>query len=425
MDQGFAHYFADKAEVLEDEPVLKEENLSGGGYYLDYTNDDARLTIETIKKAHELGALPVNYVKAVDFLYDDARQIRGIRAMDTLSDEQFEIEAKVVVNATGPWSDKVSQKRRSFSEKKLYPTKGVHFVVAHEKLPVNRTIYTDTGLKDNRMIFVIPRGNKTYFGTTDTPFEGPYEDPDITQEDIDYLLKAVNHRFETADLNISDIESSWAGLRPLIQDEENSDPSGISRGHEVFVSEDGLVTIAGGKLTDYRGMAADTFKVIDEKWETFGLSYPTVDTKKIPLSGGKISGNMEDFIRKNRDRGVGLGLDPKEADYLADWYGSNVTDVYSLADKAVKMNMPLADALQLGYGLEAEMVMTPEDFFGRRTDSLLFNIEKLEYLQEEVLAVMAKELDWSSEEKENWSKHLREEVASRKLDGFKQDSQTH
>ncbi|GEK90352.1 homodimeric glycerol 3-phosphate dehydrogenase (quinone) [Alkalibacterium putridalgicola] len=419
VDETWQHYLAEKTEVLEDEPSLKEENLLAGGYYLDYINDDCRLTIETVKKAHELGAWLANYVKAVGFIYDDKGQIKGVKARDTLSDEYFDIKATVVVNATGPWSDELRKKQRDVTEKKMYPTKGVHFVVDHEKLPVTRAIYTDTGLNDDRMIFVVPRGNKTYFGTTDTPFNGPYEDPEITQEDIEYLLNAVNHRFDVADLSLSDIVSSWAGLRPLIKDEDNSDPSGISRGHEVFLSEDGLITIAGGKLTDYRGMAEDTFTLIDQEWKTAGISFPDKDTKEIPLSGGDIRGTMADFVSAKRSRGMSLGLDEAEADYLADWYGSNIDKVYDLVDKAETMDMPLPDALQLAYGLAYEMVMTPEDFFGRRTDSLLFNIDKLESLTEPVLTVLETELGWNRQERADWSSHLGEQVVRKKLTQFK------
>lgn len=423
VDQKWAHYVAEKEDVLKDEPSLKEENLLAGGFYLDYTNDDARLTIETIKKARELGAEVTNYVKAVDFIYDEDGQIKGVEAEDVLSGERFEIEAKAVVNATGPWSDEVRKKRASDTEQKMYPTKGVHFVVDHEKLPVKQTIYTDSGLDDDRMIFVIPRGNKTYFGTTDTPFDGPFEEPEITQEDIDYLLKAVNHRFNTVDIKLEDIRSSWAGLRPLIQDEDNSDPSGISRGHEVFVSEDGLITIAGGKLTDYRGMAEDTFVEIDKQWKKQDIFYEPVDTKTIPLSGGDISQDMADFIASKRQVGIAMGLKPDEADYLADWYGTNIDHVYAMADKAKGMDLPLPDALQLAYGLKHEMVMSPGDFFGRRTDSLLFNVEKMEQLFESVLAIMQKELSWSSEEKEKWSKELQEEMKSKTLAHFKNNNQ--
>src|SRR5699024_5391756 len=120
--------------------------------------------------------------------------IIGVLAEDTLTQETFNIYAKVVVNATGPWSDKTRSLQNVLEENRMYPTKGIHLVVDEEKLPVKRTIYTDTGLADERMIFIIPRGNKTYFGTTDTPYVVELIELTITQEDIYYLLKDVNYR---------------------------------------------------------------------------------------------------------------------------------------------------------------------------------------------------------------------------------------
>jgi glycerol-3-phosphate dehydrogenase len=420
-DEEWAHYIVDKEEVLKEEPHLKEEGLIAGGFYLDYTNDDARLTIETIKKADELGAIITNYVKAESFGYDEDGKIRAVRAMDTLNEESFDIDAKVVVNATGPWSDETRKNRKADTEGKMFPTKGVHFVVDHSKLPVSRTIYTDTGHEDNRMVFIIPRGNKTYFGTTDTPFEGSYEDPYIAQEDIDYLLQTINHRFDGVSITLDDIESSWAGLRPLIQDENNDDPSGISRGHEIFTEKDGLITIAGGKLTDYRRMAEDTFEVIDKAFAELNVKFDQVDTKTIPLSGGDVEDPraFETFIDQHSQDGTDAGLDQDDARFLVDWYGTNIFKVYDLLEKARSFDMPLKDALQLAYGLEHEMIMSPEDFFERRTDSIFFNIEQVNALKESVLDVMQKELGWSEEEKENWSAHLDKRVREVSLEDYK------
>lgn len=423
VDEEWAHYIVEKDEVLEQEPYLKEEGLLAGGYYLDYTNDDARLTIETIKKAHEMGAHISNYVKAVDFLYDEEKQIRGVEAEDTLTGERFDVEAKLVVNAAGPWSDEVRKTRKEETEEKLYPTKGVHFVVNHSKLPVSRTIYTDSGQEDNRMIFIVPRGGKTYFGTTDTPFEGSYEEPSITKDDVNYLLKAVNHRFKDANVTIQDIESSWAGLRPLIQDENNDDPSGISRGHEIFSEDDGLVTIAGGKLTDYRRMAEDAFEVIDNYFEQMNLVFPEVDTSTIPLSGGDVDNPhaFDNFIEDHIQPGMDIGLSKEDAYYLAGWYGSNISKVYALKDKAEAYRLPLKDALQLAYGLEHEMVLGPIDFLERRTDTLLFAIDKLKKLQKPILDVLENELSWSEREREQWEEHLMTRVREASLKGLKTD----
>lgn len=420
VDEKWTHYFVDKEETLKEEPDLKEDGLLKGGFYLDYTNDDARLTTEILKKADELGALLTNYVKATAFIYD-GDQISGVKAEDTLTGETFDISASVVVNAAGPWSDVVRNEINHEEEKKMYPTKGVHFVVDHEKLPVKRTIYTDTGHEDNRMFFIIPRGTKTYFGTTDTPFEGPYEDPEVTEEDIDYLLEAVNHRFPNANLSLDDIDASWAGLRPLIQDKDNNDPSGISRGHEVFVSKGGLVTIAGGKLTDYRRMANDTFETIDQELEHKGQSFSSVDTADIPLSGGDLPNEItfEDYVKEQAALGVKLGLTEEDASYLANYYGTNVEKVFGLFDKASVSSLQLRFALQLEYALEYEMTISPVDFFARRTETLLFDTEKTFELKEAVITKFEKRFNWTTEEKEKWTKELNEKIEETTLAKFK------
>lgn len=422
VDENWSYYIEEKEEILEKESLLKEEGLMAGGFYLDYTNDDARLTIENIKKAHEMGALLANYVKAEGFLYDVKGNIKGIRAKDKLSKECFEIEAQVVINATGPWSDEVRKNRKGSIENKMYPTKGVHLVVDHEKLPISRTIYTDSGQEDNRMIFIIPRGEKTYFGTTDTPYEGVSEEPGITQEDIDYLLKAVNHRFKGVHLTSTDIESSWSGLRPLIQDENNNDPSGISRGHEVFSEKDGLITIAGGKLTDYRRMAEDAFEVIDNHFENLNMRFRQVDTSIIPLSGGDIVPHraIGTFIDSHIQDGVEIGLTKEEAYFLAGWYGSNISKVYALKDKASGYNLPLKNALQLAYGLEYEMIMTPEDFLARRTDMLLFDIKRTIEIKKPILDILAKELNWPIMKRREYKESLTVRIGETSLSRFKE-----
>jgi glycerol-3-phosphate dehydrogenase len=420
VEDEWAHYFVDKEETLKEEPDLKEEGLLKGGFYLDYTNDDARLTTEILKKANEFGSLLANYVKAVGFIYD-GESIVGVEAEDVLTGERFEIKATVVVNASGPWSDLIRGELNNEKEKKMFPTKGVHFVVDHDRLPVKRTIYTDTGLEDNRMIFIIPRGEKTYFGTTDTPFEGEYEEPEVTQEDIDYLLKAVNHRFPKAHITFEDIEASWAGLRPLIQDKDNNDPSGISRGHEIFVSDGGLVTIAGGKLTDYRRMANDTFETIDQELNTKGKTFNLVDTADIPLSGGDVpeETSFEEYVEQQVKAGVSLGLDEVDARYLANWYGSNVEKVFAFKEEAEKSELPLRIALQLEYALEYEMVISPVDFFARRTEILLFEAPKLDELKVPVVEELAKRFNWSEEEKQAHKEALEEKIAETTLRKFK------
>lgn len=405
----WAHTMISREEILEDIPALKEEGLIKGGLYLDYINDDARLTLEILKKAYELGTSLVNYVKMTDFLYNDKQQIIGVKAEDTLTGETYEIQASVVVNATGPWSDAIRDKQKDEDADRMYPTKGVHFVVDSKKLPVKHTVYTDTGLEDERMIFIIPRGDKTYFGTTDTPYDGDFADPNITRDDVDYLLKAVNYRFPEADLTLSDIEAGWAGLRPLLLEKGATDPSSISRTHDIFVSEAGLVTIAGGKLTDYRLMAQDTFEFINaELKEKTDKDYERVKTKDIPLSGGDLPDDVsfDDYVSENIKKGVDIGLTEEQAERLVDWYGTNVEVVFSLKETADKIDLPLDLALALVYALEYEGAMTPVDFFSRRTDLLLFSTNNVTEWKTAVVEYMADYFGWSTDENKKWMDEL-------------------
>lgn len=422
VNNEWSYRIISKDEVLEEVPDIKEEGLINGGLYLDYVNDDARLTIEILKKANELGTLLANYVKAIEFIYNDKNRIIGVEAQDVLTGETFNIHATVIVNATGPWSDETRNIQKLGEIERMYPTKGIHLVVDEKKLPVKRTVYTDSGLEDDRMIFVIPRGNKTYFGTTDTPYEGDLLEPPITNDDINYLLKAINTRFSDVALTIEDIETGWAGLRPLILEADAADASKISRSHDVSVSETGLITISGGKLTDYRLMAEDTFMTIEDELKMKnGNEYSEGDTKNISLSGGELPDgqSMNDFIQENYTKGVAIGLTEKETHAFLHWYGTNAPYIFSLADELKKEELPLNIELALLYALKCEGVITPVDFFLRRTDLLLFSSETIENLKASVIRYMENYFKWTEEEKEKWETQLEKTISRVQLKNLK------
>src|SRR6478752_7573516 len=147
-----------RLQTLKHEPLLRNDDVKGGAIYAEYRTDDARLTMEIMKAAAKHGADVINYVHADDFLYSDAN-ITGVKATDVIANQSFRIQAKVVVNATGPWVDELREINKSKEGKRLHLTKGVHIVVAHSKVPVHQAIYFD--VEDGRMIFAIPRGSKT------------------------------------------------------------------------------------------------------------------------------------------------------------------------------------------------------------------------------------------------------------------------
>ncbi|MGT2911644.1 type 1 glycerol-3-phosphate oxidase [Streptococcus cameli] len=461
-------------EVLERQPDLKEEGLLGGGVYLDFRNNDARLVIENIKRANRDGALIASHVKAEGFLYDEKGKINGVLATDLLTGEQLDIHARAVINTTGPWSDEVRNLSRDGQPiHQLRPTKGVHLVVDNTRLKVSQPVYFDTGLGDGRMIFVLPREDKTYFGTTDTDYTGDLANPQVTQEDVDYLLKVVNNRFPNAGLTMDDIESSWAGLRPLLSgngasdynggnsgkisddsfeslidtvkgylekdksrsdveqavthlqsstSEQTLDPSSVSRGSSFERDDNGLWTLAGGKITDFRKMAEGALeKIIPSLAEEHDRHFKLINSKTYPVSGGEINpANVDSEIDAYAHLGTLSGLSMDDARYLANLYGSNAPKVYALARTVEKAEgLSLRETLSLHYAMEFEMALSPVDFFLRRTNHILFKRDGVNELIQPVIAEMARHYGWSEEETANKTTELDQALKANDLSHLK------
>lgn len=402
-----------KEAVLQKEPLLKKKRLKGGGYYVEYRTDDARLTIEVVKQAVEFGADCMNYLQVKEFLYENKR-IVGVLAEDHLLGSIYEIRAKKIVNATGPWGDRLREKDHSKQVKSLQLTKGVHIVIDQSRFPLQQAIYFDT--KDGRMIFAIPRDKKTYIGTTDTFYNEEKIEPYATLEDRKYLIKAINDMFPSIKLTNSDIESSWAGVRPLIH-ETGKKPSEISRKDEIWISSTGLITIAGGKLTGYRKMAETvvdglTAQFRKERYKLFS-ECQTVD---FPISGGNVGGSKGyvDFIKENVHKGIQFGLSEREAQELTKVYGSNIHQVFQLiADNKQEIEKySLSNVLygKLAYAIEYERIVTPVDFFFRRTGALLFNIDWVYTWKDAVVQYMSDVFSWSEMTRKKYIADLEQEI---------------
>ena len=387
----------DKAETLEVEPMLHEERLEGGGFYAEYRTDDARLTIELIKKAAAFGALCLNYVMMEEFVYDRSGQLTHIQCRDKNTEQEVLIESRTFVSATGPWVDTLRKKDGSMNNKRLHPTKGVHLVFDREKLPIRHSLYFD--VPDGRMVFAIPRGRITYVGTTDTHYTGSLDRVVATKADAHYLLDAINATFPDINLTIDDIESNWAGLRPLIH-EEGKDPGELSRKDEIFISDSGLISIAGGKLTGYRKMAQrvndEVFKALSKKrQEKFGKSR----TEHIPLTSHAMRDTEEVGAYKNelRDRLVALGItdDGYQAWYLTSTYGRQADIIVKKIDYF--LNTDVYERLiraELWYGVHKEMTNNLADFFVRRTGRLYFDLPSVIQYRELVLEDLVAYLEW-------------------------------
>jgi len=241
-----------KEETMDYEPLVRKDILTGGGFYAEYRTDDARLTIENVKTAERHGATAMNYTEATDFVYDDKGIITAVVCHDRFTDEKISVQTKHVISCTGPWVDELREVDKSMTERHVFLSKGVHIVVSRERLPLQHAVYFD--VEDGRMFFAIPRLRCTYIGTTDTAYKGDPNAIPTYKEDVEYILKGTNAIFPTVNLKMEDVESSWAGVRPLIF-EEGKDASEMSRKDEIFESKSGLLSIAGGKLTGYRKMA--------------------------------------------------------------------------------------------------------------------------------------------------------------------------
>jgi glycerol-3-phosphate dehydrogenase len=285
------------------------------------------------------------------------------------------------VNAAGPWVDEIAGLDKK-QNSRLKITKGIHLVFDEEKLPAKQSIYFEAA--DKRMLFVIPRNGKTYVGTTDTFYEGNMEDPKITMEDRDYVLSCINTYFGN-ELQPADIESAWVGLRPLIN-KPGKKAGEISRRDELFISDRGLITIAGGKLTGYRKMAERVMNVISQRFKKdVDQIIPPCTTDRVYLSGGKLDRPFDIFLKDKIAEGLTLGLTSKEASELVYRFGSNTVIVYDLMKKIRSGEIPaskyqLQDFLyaQLLYCVQYEQCLTVSDFLIRRTSLFYFDIKLAE-----------------------------------------------
>jgi glycerol-3-phosphate dehydrogenase len=406
-----------REETLRKEPLLQEQGLKGAGLYYEYRTDDARLTLEISKTAWKQGAKLVNYTEATEFIYRDGTVI-GVKVNDCTSGQTYELYAKTIVNAGGPWVDGIRRLDGSMKGKRLFLTKGVHLVVDYKRLPVKQSAYFDT--PDGRMVFVIPRGKSTYIGTTDTAYDGLIDEPRTTKEDRDYLLNAVNDKFPEVQLKAKDVLSHWAGLRPLIY-EEGKGPSELSRKDEIFISDSGLITIAGGKLTGFRKMAEKVVNLVAKKLNvTNDIHYANCLTDQLVISGGEMESypSFEELEKAMISEGIGKGLSQKEVSECFVIYGSNTSRIFSLLDSLDK-DVELCSShnlserflrAQLAYSIEEEMTLNAIDFLIRRTGWILFDIQKAEELWKKITSWMGEYFDWDAKELQKQQQWVQDEI---------------
>jgi glycerol-3-phosphate dehydrogenase len=277
------HRSLSAAQVLATEPKLKREGLRGGATYYDAATNDARLTIANVVDAVSAGAVALNYAEVTSLIFDRGR-VSGASVRDRFSQEVFEVRAKSVVNATGPWTDAISRIESPSSRAAVLGTKGVHIAVPAARVG-NRAAITMLAHADQRVMFVLPGATHTIIGTTDTHTDERPDQVRATRADVAYLLDAANAYFPEANLTTDDVVCAWAGIRPLIASGNSGDPAGASREHAITVGARGVIAVTGGKLTTYRSMSEE---VVDRAQRYLGVPRTRSHTAERPLPGSAV-----------------------------------------------------------------------------------------------------------------------------------------
>jgi glycerol-3-phosphate dehydrogenase len=357
------HERLDARGVLAREPRLSALQLVGGAFYWDTVTDDARLTLSTILSAQRAGAVIVNHARVAELVRDGDR-IVGARVVDAATSCEVEVRARLVVNATGPWSGRIEAMAHTGSITGARRSKGVHVSVPRTRVG-NLSALTLIAPQDGRVMFVLPAGAFTIIGTTDTFDDVAPEEVRATRGDVAYLLEAANHYFPDARLTEQDVVSAWAGLRPFAATAADElDPSSVSREHAIVETSPGLVSVTGGKLTTYRAMSSE---VIDIVQRSLGGSRTRCHTAEEPLAGGDIAdipGAIADAVRLVEDATI--------AERLVSAHGSAWRDVWSLTQSEPELLTRILPGrpyllAELRYAVEHELARTLSDLLIRRT----------------------------------------------------------
>ena len=377
-----AHQRVGKDRALTLMPTLREDNVASAYLYYDAQADDARLTLCLARTAAAHGAAVANAVHVVGLTKGSDGKVTGARV--AANDREFEIRARTIVNATGVWSDGVRALDEGTHPASIRPAKGIHIVVPWSKVRNDIAAIVPVP-KDRRSVFVVPWGDFTYVGTTDTDYDGPIDDPQCTPGDVEYLLTALN-RAITDPVSTADVTGTWAGLRPLLARASNERTADLSRRHGVRVSASGVVTVTGGKLTTYRRMASDTVDQIGR------------------LLGRRIRARTKHLLLLGAD---GFQAPPATAEttslheHLAGRYGTEAEDVLALLREDPTWREPLVPGLpyvraEAIHAARHEMAGTLDDVLSRRTRARLLARDASRAAADDVARLIAPELGWDA-----------------------------
>ena len=391
-----SHEWLRPEQVKAREPMVRGDRLVGGGLYSDFLTDDALLVLAIVKDACTRGALVANYVQVVGFEKAGGR-IVGVRAVDLISGTQFNVYGKIVVNATGPWSDGLRKLDDPLSEPRLRPAKGAHLLLP-EDLIGDRDAVVLESCRDGRNLFIIPWDGLCLVGTTDTDYDGDLDHIAASEEDVDYLLESLHEYFPDSKVTKEHVISSYAAVRPLAA-ELGVGEDDVSRDQLIFESSSGLVSIIGGKLTTHRSMAEALVNYVSRKLIRDFATHPAhaCATGKLRLDydEAEVARNIEELMqRSNVERDVAV--------HLVEAYGPDAARILEIArEKAGLSSRIVANAPYLlaeaRYAVRHQMAMKLTDFMFRRTQLAIRLRDHGRSVARSIVCEMANELGWSSE----------------------------
>jgi glycerol-3-phosphate dehydrogenase len=398
-----------RASALRLCPGLKRSSLIGGIRYYDTVVDDARHTMTVARTAAHYGAVVRSSTQVISLLREGDR-VTGVRVRDSEDGAVTEVHGHVVVNATGVWTDEIQALSKQRGRFRIRASKGVHIVVPRDRIVSDVAIILRT---DNSVMFVIPWGSHWIIGTTDTDWGLDLAHPAATKADIDYILGTVNTVLAIP-LTHADIDGVYAGLRPLLAG-ESDETSKLSREHAVAVPTPGLVSIAGGKYTTYRVMAADA---IDTAAQYIAARVAPSITEKVRLLGAD---GYFALINQAEHVGALEGLHPYRVRHLLDRYGSLISEVLAMAEDRRHLLDPITQApvylkVEAAYAAAAEGALHLEDILARRMRVSIEYPHRGVDCAREVAEVVAPVLGWTDEdvdrEVETYTARVEAEVMS-------------
>jgi glycerol-3-phosphate dehydrogenase len=364
-----------REETLQRLPTLKTDGLRGGAIYYDGQFDDARLLIHMVFTAFEQGATLLNYVEVTGFTKDSQEFVNGVLARDAETGEELRASAKVVINATGAFSDRLRQKAQPSAAPMIKPSQGIHLVFGPEFLQAESAVLVPH-TSDGRVLFAIPWHGHTLVGTTDTPVETAELEPVAMQQEIDFVLATAGQYLKKPPRR-EDILSVFAGIRPLVRSSGSIATAALSRDHVIHIDTSGLMTITGGKWTTYRHMAEDC---VDQAATLGQLPDAHCVTQHLKIHG--------------------VHADAKQLGDLA-VYGSDAAEIRKIVRSEPKLGRRLHPALpyvqaEVIWAVRHEMARTIEDVLARRTRVLFLNARAALEMAPTVAELMAVELGWDA-----------------------------